>query len=253
MAGNSYTEKAIINRVKDIIAKTDNTENVNILYQHVVVNHIGQTSDSNRSYQEVVSEWLLDHLDVLDTIKPLHRKNYFFESHDGSFTETKDNKDSEEVVAYYMFNSKKTYSKIGKMIDYQVNLKRPKEDRNGEPKDSKVGKIDLVSYNEKDKQVYLLELKKKDNKSDTLLRAILEIYTYWKQLNHTNFRNSHKCISKTSPIIPAILIFKDSLQHEYCDETKYPKTNELMDKLGIPVFIAEETSPREYNITLLKR
>lgn len=253
MSGKTYTEKEIIKKIKDIIAETNNNKNINILYQHSVVTHTGQTSDSKKPYQEVVSDWLLNNLDVLDTIKPLHRKNYFFKSHDGSFTETEKNTDNEEIVAYYMFNSKKAYSKIGKMIDYQVNLKRPKEDRNGENPDSKVGKIDLVSYNEKDKQVYLLELKKKDNDKDTLLRAILEIYTYWKQLNHTNFRNSHKCISKTSPIIPAILIFKDSLQHMYCNEIEYPRTNELLNKLGIPVFLAEETAPREYNITLLKR
>lgn len=253
MSGKTYTEKEIINQVESIVAKTDDTENINVLYRDAVVTHTGQTKDSKKPYQEVVSEWLLNHLHTLDKIKQLPRKNYIFESHDGSFTVTKKNEDSEEVVAYYMFNSRKTYAKIGKMIDYQVNLKRPAEDRDGEPKDRYVGKIDLVSYNEKDKQVYLLELKKKDNDKDTLLRAILEIFTYWKQLNHVNFRNSHECVSKTSPIIPAILIFKDSLQHIHCNEIEYPKTNELLDKLGIPVFVAEETSPREYNITLLKR
>ena len=55
--------------------------------------------------------------------------------------------------------------------DYQIPL-------NDERKD-KLGDVDLVSYNEKTKTLFLIELKYKRNK-ETLLRASLEIFTYYK-------------------------------------------------------------------------
>lgn len=67
---------------------------------------------------------------------------------------------------------------LGKVLDYQTPLK--------DKQDDKAVKIDIVSYNKDIKTVYLLELKIEDSK-ETMLRCVLEIYTYLKTLDAINF------------------------------------------------------------------
>lgn len=109
-----------------------------------------------------------------------------------------------------------------RVMDYQIPLKRVQSDRG-------VGKIDLVAKNEQEKEVYLLELKK-DSSTETLLRCILEIYTYWCQLDHEKFIKDFAEKLETNQgltIIPAILIFKGSLPYnEYEELNKYEELNE---------------------------
>lgn len=66
------------------------------------------------------------------------------------------------------------FSPIGEIVDYQVPLKHS---RGGECKG--MGKIDLLSVD--GDTAWLLELKVPDS-TEHPLRAIMEIYTYWRQL-----------------------------------------------------------------------
>lgn len=68
-------------------------------------------------------------------------------------------------------NQGKVFDVIGKIIDYQTPLKDIQTD--------KAGKIDLLAYNENEKTLRILELKKLDSK-ETMLRCVLEAYTYLK-------------------------------------------------------------------------
>lgn len=76
----------------------------------------------------------------------------------------------------------------------------------------------------------MLELKK-DSSTETLLRCILEIYTYWCQLDHEKFIKDFAETGKLETnqgltIIPAILIFKGSLPYnEYEELNKGNKGN----------------------------
>ena len=242
----SYTQEEIQNKLRQDIT------HVKTLYKHPAVSYTGETSGV--PYCEIAAKFISENAN-LDNIGMISRHTGYNEgTRTGKFQETPDNTNDEEIVAMYMVG--KTYLTIGKVIDYQVPLKDPKGNRQDTPERKEnnrgVGKIDLISYNQETKFAYLLELKKEDNTDDTLLRALLEIYTYWKQLDHTIFRNTYN-MPKTAPIIPAILIFKDSLQYKQCDRKKYPETNKLIDRLGVPIFVAEESEPRTYIITKLER
>ena len=70
-------------------------------------------------------------------------------------------------------NQGKVFDIIGKIIDYQTPLKDIQTD--------KAGKIDLLAYNEneEEKTLRILELKKPDSE-ETMLRCVLEAYTYLK-------------------------------------------------------------------------
>ena len=118
------------------------------------------------------------------------------------------------------------YDIIGHMCDFQTPLK-------GSEKDSGVGEIDLFSYNKKTNTVYLLELKREDNK-ESILRCVLEIYTYWKQLRHENFLKDFK-LPSNAKIVPAVLVFQNGKQHKQF-QSDLIQTKKLMRKLKVKFF-----------------
>ena len=93
---------------------------------------------------------------------------------------------------------KKMYNKLGEILDYQVPLK--------DKKNTKAGKIDLISYNENENKLYLIELKN-DFSKESLLRCALEIITYSKQIDIERLKKDFSLSNKTK-VGKAILIFK---------------------------------------------
>jgi len=95
---------------------------------------------------------------------------------DGKIKDENSNRE-EEKIAMKLFHSSQNQGKvfdiIGKIIDYQTPLKNVQTDD--------AGKIDLLAYNEKEnpKTLRILELKKPDSE-ETMLRCVLEAYTYLK-------------------------------------------------------------------------
>jgi len=136
-----------------------------------------------------------------------------------------------------MFNNK-IYPNIGKILDYQVPLK--------DVQGTKAGKIDLISLKEEENVLYLIELK--NNKSiETLLRCILEIMTYLKQIDGEKLKSDFGIDSSVN-IRPAILIFD---QTRPFDDLNDLYANKLIEKFNIDIFIAnikiEETFVIEKN------
>lgn len=94
---------------------------------------------------------------------------------------------------------------IGKVVDYEL----PLDDK----KDSAFGKIDLVSV--KGDKMFLLEVKKCES-NEHPLRAMFEIFTFWKTLasedgSHVRFlsayRSSHPVVSgDVRYVVPALLL-----------------------------------------------
>ena len=77
-----------------------------------------------------------------------------------------------------------------------------------EKQTNRVGKIDLVSFRQDTKTIYLIELKRLKSKG-TLLKCTLEIATYYKQLHHQNFLKSETFRELgANNIKKALLIFK---------------------------------------------
>lgn len=146
--------------------------NKNTFYKKGFINYRGKTTDTKEYYTEVVAEFLCEHLsDYMDGIECISRKSsYKTEGHDGIYDPGSNRE--EEKIAMQIFTQSRdlgTFDLIGMIEDYQTPLKSTTDDE--------AGKIDLLSF---DGQVMrILELKKPDSK-ETMLRCVLEGFTYMK-------------------------------------------------------------------------
>ena len=167
---STYSKDEIIKKLE--VAKSEMWK----FYSQDFVNYRGKTSDKERDYYtEIIAKWLLDNIELFNDIKMISRENsYKVDSHDGKNKDNDSNRE-EEKIAMKLFDSSQNQGKvfdiIGKIIDYQTPLKDIQTD--------KAGKIDLLAYNEEEKILRILELKRPDSK-ETMLRCVLEAYTYLK-------------------------------------------------------------------------
>ena len=161
----SYTREAI--RIQLEKAASD----MSLFYKKGCVNYRGKTSDTNEYYTEIIAEWLLEHLDLLEQIKSITRRSsYWVEGHDG-IPDNPDSNREEELIAMAM-KRQGSLPIVGRILDYQTPLKNVQKDR--------AGKIDLLAYD--DTVLRILELKEPDSK-ETMLRCVLEGYTYLKTVD----------------------------------------------------------------------
>ena len=232
--GKKYSKEEIIKKLEE--SKSEMGQ----FYSENFLNYIGETSDKEGEYTEIITDWLLDNIELFDNIKPITReKNYKVKTHDGIIKNEKSNRE-EEMIAMKLFdfsqNKGKVFDIIGKFIDYQTPLKNVRGD--------KVGKIDLLSYNEEEKTLRILELKRPDS-NETMLRCVLEAYTYLKVVDKDkllkDFELPEDTILKTCPFV-----FVDGAQYkEIQEDRKYLK--ELMKKLDVePIYLKEKNG--EYSI-----
>ena len=132
-------------------------------------------------------------------------------------------------------NKGKVFDIIGKIIDYQTPLKNVRGD--------KAGKIDLLAYNEEEKTLRILALKRPESE-ETILRCVLEAYTYLKVVDKAkllkDFGLPEDTILKTCPFV-----FVDGAQYkEIQEDRKYLK--ELMKKLDVePIYLKEKNGEYE--------
>ncbi|ODS29922.1 MAG: hypothetical protein SCARUB_04974 [Candidatus Scalindua rubra] len=210
-----------------------NLNNVRTLYTENFVNWKGVTKDSKEYYTEIIAEELINKINneniISENIKPLERENYKVPSRGKTFISNTNRK--EENVAKRI--DKMECGELGHILYYQMPLK-PNN------KIKKVGKIDLVSFKKDENIVYVIELKVA-NKNETLLRAILEIITYYQQLNQTNFINSFKDDLgdkyKKVEIQPAVLLTCDCRAYEEVEQLdERPYLKELIKKLDVELF-----------------
>lgn len=233
--GKKYSKNEILEEIQDM----------GNFYKRKVVNYRGTTSDSKEYYTEVVAEWILKNIYLFDYIKPITReKSYKVDSHDGKNKDNDSNRE-EEKIAMKLFdlsqNQGKVFDVIGKIIDYQTPLKDIQTD--------KAGKIDLLAYNEKEnpKTLRILELKKLDSK-ETMLRCVLEAYTYLKIVDKAKLLKDFG-LPKNTKIKACPFVFYDGEQHQEMKEIKDSRKNlgELIEKLGIEVIYLKEENG-EYSV-----
>ena len=215
-------------------------------YSQDFVNYRGKTSDKERDYYtEIIAKWLLDNIELFNDIKMISRENsYKVDSHDGKIKNEKSERE-EEIIAMKLFdfsqNQGKVFDIIGKIIDYQTPLKNVQTD--------KAGKIDLLAYNEKEnpKTLRILELKKLDSK-ETMLRCVLEAYTYLKIVDKAkllkDFGLPEDTIIKACPFV-----FYGKEQYREMQAIKDDRKNlgKLIEKLGIEVIYLKEENG-EYSV-----
>lgn len=226
--GTIYTKE-------EVLKKLQASNSIDSLYNgkenEDIINKTGITKDTKEKYTEVVAKELLDNPSRydFDKISIIHREsNYNTDSHDGSININSNRR--EENIAKMMF--KKEYSDLGKILDYQVPLKNKTEDP--------AGKIDLISHNDSNNTLYLIELKN-DSSNETLLRCALEIVTYSKKVDGEKLLKDFE-LDKNVLIKPAILIFENTKPFENINDYYVGK---LLEKYNVDVFIANSDKTQE--------
>lgn len=221
----SYTYQEIIKKCQKAF------EDIKTFYQADIVNYRGKTSDTNEYYSEVVAKFVLDYIEEYKKgIQIVKRKNPY-KSIERNGTFRKDSNRVEEITAIKMFNQSKLgqeYDFVGKIIDYQTPLKSKRGDV--------AGKIDLLAYN--GKILRILELKKSDS-VETMLRCVLEGYTYMKTIDGKKLLEEWGIPSDTS-IKSCPFVFRNGVQYqEMQEERKWLK--QLMCELdSVPFYIVED-------------
>jgi ribonuclease J len=184
------------------------------------------TADGVRA-NEIVAEILLKNLDALSNIKQITRQEtYKTPSHEKLAREVVlgSSNRSEELTAKWLYH--KEILGLGKVLDFQVPLKNVQAD--------KAGKVDLLTHNSDTNIAHLLELKVPDS-TETLLRCVLEIYTYW-------------CIEKKKKLLDefkisgaelrkGILVYNPSRPYADFLSDECNMVRELMAKLDVDFFV----------------
>lgn len=216
---------------QDIIEKCQHEfGDVKKFYQADVVNYRGKTSDTNEYYSEVVAKFVLDNIEAFRTGIPVitRRKSYKSAERKGEYR--KESNRVEEILAMKMFNQSRLgrdYDFIGKIIDYQTPLKSKRDDV--------AGKIDLLSYD--GQTLRILELKKQDS-METMLRCVLEGYTYKMTVDGKKLLADWELPCDTI-ITASPFVFKYGIQYqEMQEERKWLK--QLMRELDcVPYYIVK--------------
>ena len=164
-------------------------------YKAPIVNYKGYINRSKNLYSEIIAKTLVseDLVKEWDKLKPV-RPNHFDTGHNHSesvdINKLQISNRKEEILAKLLFYQRGVKD-LGYIFDYQTPLKAVKSDS--------YGKIDLLGYNSKDKCYSIIELKYRPSGSEeTLLRCVLEAYTYYKlfDLNQIESAQDHNGITE---------------------------------------------------------
>lgn len=214
--------------LKETIERLDHAlKNTATLYKLGCLNWKGNTKEG-LAYSEVIAEYLLKLRikEALSQISPIKRSKYTVE-HDGIIRN--DSNRYEEKFAIGVLNTNLPF--LGKIINYQVPLKAQQSD--------KAGKIDLIAYRKNPKNdALIIELKFKDNK-ETLLRAALEISTYYHMLSHEKFLSSYKEFNGLKPrdIKKALLLGEDTQSYDDAKHIEsFPNVKRLMQEIELELY-----------------
>ncbi|MBR2323199.1 MAG: hypothetical protein IKA54_06375 [Clostridia bacterium] len=160
-----YTKKETTQKIEEIFESND----ISKLYSEDFVNRKGKTSDTKEEYQEIFAEYIFHRLvdNKLPMIPPSGIENYC--EHERTYVE----RDNEEGVQRdYYFGKRKLDDSYGVPVWFELQT--------GERGQGKG--IDLVYYNNNTQELNLFELKY-NNSNESLLRAILEIQTYYQRVH----------------------------------------------------------------------
>ena len=224
----TYTSAEIRLRLETLSSDLSN------LYKDPCINYRGQTTDTGEYYTEVIAAWLLAHLSLLDTIRPITRQSsYCVAGHDG-IPEHPDSNREEELIAMAI-KRQGVLPLVGEVLDYQTPLKNVRKD--------KVGKIDLLVFD--GTMLRILELKEPDSK-ETMLRCVLEGYTYLKTVDQEKLLTDFGLPADT-PVEACPFVFYGGFQWNEMQQER-PMLKELMAALhSKPYYIKSED--RKYIVT----
>lgn len=219
----------------DKLVDQDGSFDINKGYKHI--------SGGNADKALSLINAQLDHIKNGEYVQS-RRKSYSVASHNSAFDWNEYNKSKldkprfrkEEWICKQCKGQ--TFPSIGTIVDYQVPLKHQRSDEC-----SGMGKVDLLS--QRGSEAYLLEVKVPDNTEEPL-RAIMEIYVYWKQLGGEECQNflNHSALHGAITLKKAIVLFEESPIYKKLVGT-YDKLQPLMKELGVECFVARSTNDGE--------
>ena len=189
--GRKYTRTETIAQIEEA------AKDMSTFYTATCIRRTGTTYKADgaryygaRYYTEIISEYLLEHYDLFNQIQKIKRGNYKIGSHNGTTPRETSNRKEERIAL--ALAQKKVLNPLGEFIDYQVPLKSKQSDR--------AGKIDLMTFDESTGILRLIELKAPKSK-ETLLRCVLEIYTYYKTVDMNELLRSYVQGSSDLPAV----------------------------------------------------
>ena len=204
-------------------------------YNNGCINYRGLTTDTKEYYTEVIAEWLLQHLNLIDQIKPITRRaSYRVEGHDG-IPEHPDSNREEELIAMAI-KRQGVLPIVGEVLDYQTPLKNVRKD--------KVGKIDLLVFD--GTMLRILELKEPDSK-ETMLRCVLEGYTYLKTVDQEKLLTDFGLPADT-PVEACPFVFYGGFQWNEMHQDR-PMLKKLMAALGSTPYYIKSDSDKYIVVT----
>lgn len=231
---DKYTERAITNQCDAEI------QHPATFYRLQSVNYRGCCLDTGRFYTEFIADYLINNLDTFKNGFRLNRRepSYYIPSHQGQYDETSNRTEEHTAIKMYRYCKEgHEYPAIGRILDYQIPLKNKRIDP--------VGKIDLIAYNPNDNTLRLLELKRQDTQ-ETMLRCVLEAYTYLRTVDVGKLINDFNTgagmnLPPDAHIHACPLVYENSLPHrEYLDLEHRPQLRRLMKQLAsVPIIYRE--------------
>lgn len=167
---SKYSKKQTIAELNKEI--TSNT--IKNLYTTDLVKRKGKTSQGEY-YTEIIAKELLSHIKEFDKIPKITRaSSYKTPTHDQISIDLAKSNRHENIFAKRIHGLE--FNELGKILDYETPLRSDNTDIG-------LKAFDLLSYKEDNNCLYLIELKYLGS-NETLLRAILECYTYLKIVDH---------------------------------------------------------------------
>ncbi|HAH55875.1 MAG TPA: hypothetical protein DCM02_11500 [Flavobacterium sp.] len=190
---------------------------------------------SRTSYIEFISDILLNEFDKIDWTLNGHRTGNFRQDlHKGeTILSTDIAQFTEKRFCRALFNAG-SINLLGKIIDYEIPLTEPKQEKDDKQSH---GDIDLLSI--ANDRLFFIEAKKPEP-SDSLLKAILEIFVYTYRLHKYGFINKFKEEYEITEhkSVPVVLAFENSSAGRQIIDidsksNKYNQLISLIDRINI--------------------
>lgn len=198
------------------------------IYQWRAVNY------KRAELSERVIQLILNDIQVVKEIKETKREKVYI-NHTSTSSQKTSNRE-EDRFSMALCHSKGYSYVFGKGIEYQMPLKPRKIEEPNKEYRKGYGKIDLICHKD-DTKFFIVEVKKSES-PESLLRTILESYTYFKQgANKLKYELEKKFKIEKLVIKPAILIYENSraareLKKLTINESMTLLLNELQNDIG---------------------
>ena len=200
---------------------------------------VGVIATPNENYVKYAYEYILENelscekeLKGIDEI--VRVKNYKVDHAKKHLEET--NRIEEHIVMQFYSDNGKVYIKqiFGKIIDYQIPMKNSNEDKG-------IKAIDFINL--KNNILYLSEIKA-PNSRESLLKAILEIQTYYQIVCKSKLKKDFN-IDDDVLIKKSIVIYSNTKAYKQFQNNIYIK--KLIDLFEIEVIVLKNNGVRRVN------